>query len=66
MSGKGAERSSCCTREIYGVNVIYDGSNVRYERKLVTTRVWEDKMYFYPIPNTELFKNHKLVQNPGW
>lgn len=54
------------TREIYGVNVIYDGSNVRYERKLVTTRVWEDKMYFYPIPNTELFKNHKLVQNPGW
>lgn len=29
-------------------------------------RIWDDKMYFYPIPQTEIFKNKKLVQNAGW
>ncbi len=30
------------------------------------TRKWDDKYYFYPIPQTELKKNTNLVQNPGW
>ncbi|WP_236973556.1 RagB/SusD family nutrient uptake outer membrane protein [Membranihabitans maritimus] len=30
------------------------------------TRVWEDKMYLYPIPRQELTLNENLVQNPGW
>lgn len=30
------------------------------------TRQWEEKYYFYPIPQTELKKNDKLTQNPGW
>ncbi len=29
-------------------------------------RVWDDKMYFYPIPAVDLVKNPKLGQNPGW
>lgn len=29
-------------------------------------RLWEDRMYLYPIPTTELNKNPKLKQNPGW
>lgn len=29
-------------------------------------RVWEDKMYLYPIPESALLKNSKLGQNPGW
>lgn len=29
-------------------------------------RVWEDKLYFYPIPNLDLLKNPNLGQNPGW
>ena len=29
-------------------------------------RKWEDKMYFYPIPQTDLLANPKLKQNPGW
>lgn len=29
-------------------------------------RQWNDKYYFFPIPFTELQKNQKLVQNPGW
>ena len=30
------------------------------------TRQWDDKYYFYPIPQTELKKNQNLTQNPGW
>lgn len=29
-------------------------------------RVWNDKMYFYPIPESALLKNPKLGQNKGW
>jgi hypothetical protein len=30
------------------------------------TRKWEDKMYYYPIPTTDLVTNPNLGQNPGW
>lgn len=30
------------------------------------TRQWDDKMNFYPIPQSELIKNSNLTQNPGW
>jgi hypothetical protein len=30
------------------------------------TRLWEDKMYYYPIPTTDLVTNPNLGQNPGW
>jgi hypothetical protein len=29
-------------------------------------RVWDDKMYLYPIPQDERDKNKNLTQNPGW
>lgn len=29
-------------------------------------RKWEDKMYYYPIPATDLITNPILGQNPGW
>ncbi|MDB5231104.1 MAG: RagB/SusD family nutrient uptake outer membrane protein [Chitinophagaceae bacterium] len=29
-------------------------------------RFWEDKNYFYPIPEADRTANPKLVQNPGW
>jgi hypothetical protein len=29
-------------------------------------RVWNDKMYFFPIEQNVLDRNGKLVQNPGW
>ena len=28
--------------------------------------VWNDKMYFFPIPDAEIRKNGNLKQNPGW
>lgn len=36
-----------------------------YSRQ-VSTRLWDDKMYLFPLPQTELTKNKNLVQNPGW
>lgn len=54
------------TTEIYGVKITGRGSNPQYERVLIETRVWNDRMYFYPIPSTEIFKNSNLIQNPGW
>jgi hypothetical protein len=29
-------------------------------------RKWDDKMYYYPIPQVDLQKNPALGQNPGW
>ena len=29
-------------------------------------RLWDDKMYFFPIPQAELLKNDNLTQNPGY
>lgn len=36
-----------------------------YTRKTVS-RIWDDKMYLFPIPQSELVKNPNLGQNPGW
>ena len=37
-----------------------------YVKKTVQERIWEDRMNYYPIQDTELFKNHNLIQNDGW
>jgi hypothetical protein len=49
------------TRTAVGPPAVYS-----YATKTVETRVWDDKMYLFPIPQVELYKNHNLVQNPGW
>lgn len=36
-----------------------------YNRKEVS-RQWNDKMYFFPIPQPQIMKNNNLLQNPGW
>jgi hypothetical protein len=30
------------------------------------TRKWNEKLYLYPLPTSELTLNPQLVQNPGW
>ncbi len=32
----------------------------------IQTRIWDRKMYLYPIAQTELYKNPNLTQNSGW
>ncbi len=35
--------------------------------KTVQTRQWDDKMYLFPIPQSEILKSgNVLTQNPGW
>lgn len=47
------------------VQVANINSSLNLERSTVS-RQWDDKFYFYPIPQSELKKNSNLVQNPGW
>lgn len=50
------------SRPIYGVDVDADGN---YTRKIAQQRVFEDRMYLYPIPETEYWKTG-IENNPGW
>ena len=34
--------------------------------RISVARQWDDKYYFYPIPQTEIKKNPNLSQNTGW
>ena len=34
--------------------------------RIVEERSYEDYMYFCPIPNSEIMKYSKLIQNKGW
>ena len=52
--------------QIDGVEIVKNGSNLSYSRKMVETRTWSDKMNLYPIPQAETFNNPNLTQNPGW
>jgi len=47
------------------IQVATIGRDMRLTRSTVT-RQWDDKYYFYPIPQSELKKNSNLTQNPGW
>ena len=52
--------------QIDGVEIVKNGSNLSYSRKMVESRTWSDKMNLYPIPQAETFNNPNLTQNPGW
>ena len=41
-------------------------SNSLQLTRSTVTRQWNDKFYFYPIPQSELKKNPNLTQNKGW
>lgn len=37
-----------------------------YKRTLLQSRYWNDKMYLFPIAQTDMEKDQALVQNPLW
>ncbi|MFA5328092.1 MAG: RagB/SusD family nutrient uptake outer membrane protein [Prolixibacteraceae bacterium] len=53
VSAKTAERQRFYTTKIWNTET-------------AMKRVWNNKMYFYPIDQSVLDKNGKLVQSPGW
>ncbi|MEI6142526.1 MAG: RagB/SusD family nutrient uptake outer membrane protein [Mariniphaga sp.] len=55
------------TKSIYGMDIAKNTDGTySYTKKLVESRVYDDKMNYYPIPLSELYKNSNLKQNTGW
>lgn len=54
------------TTKIKRVSISKAGEGLSFEYSVTADRTWDDSMYFYPIPQAEIYKNSKLVQNPGW
>ena len=53
-------------KEITRMKITKDNSGaITYEREK-KLRLWDDKMYFFPIPDGERRKNTNLTQNTGW
>lgn len=50
----------------YGMNMDAEVEENFYQRTLQEVRAWDRAMYLYPIPQDEINKSTKLVQNPGW
>lgn len=52
---------------LQGMRITKDGSNLTYEVvPNASTRVFQDRMYLYPISIGEINKNKALEQNPLW
>lgn len=49
---------------IFGMRISADGK--KFDRFKVEDRVFKPRQNLYPIPQQEMDKNPKLVQNPGW
>jgi starch-binding outer membrane protein, SusD/RagB family len=55
------------TKDIFSMNITRNADlSLTYATKLLEVRPWEERMYFYPIPQSEIFKNTNLKQNTGW
>lgn len=50
---------------LYGMNVNANGNDY-YKRTLIENRIFEKKLYFFPIPQDDINIDKQLVQNPGW
>ncbi len=53
-------------RPVTGMRITKTGTTFTYTRFTVENRVFNAKMYRFPIPQSELNKVTKLAQNPGW
>lgn len=54
---------------VNGVDILRDPATgiKTYVNKIITNRVWNDKMYLLPIATVEINKNKgSVAQNPGW
>lgn len=52
---------------IRGMEINKVGEGFTYTPKVIQNRQWDDKMYLFPIPQSEILKScAPLTQNPGW
>jgi hypothetical protein len=55
------------TTEIKGMEITMNqDSTFTYDKVTIENRQWDPKMNLYPIPQSELYKNSNLEQNPDW
>lgn len=55
------------TKDIFAMDITRNpNASLTYTTRLLEVRPWEERMYFYPIPQSEIFKNSNLKQNTGW
>jgi hypothetical protein len=48
-----------------GMKIVKNADGTKaYSKKTVQTRIYNEKVYWQPIPLTEIQKNAKLTQNP--
>lgn len=52
-------------KSVVEMQITKSGDNYTYNR-VTKSRYWDDKMYLFPIPDSEIRKNPNLTQNPGW
>lgn len=54
-------------KNLNGIKITKTGTTFTYEPlENVAVRIFEPKMYLYPIPKSEMNKNKALIQNPLW
>lgn len=52
-------------KSIVNMQITKTGDVYTYTR-VTKNRTWDNKMYLFPIPDTEIRKNPNLTQNPDW
>lgn len=56
--------------KMYGMNINISSKDALrseyYQRTVFETRVFFERQYLQPIPQSAIMKNPELVQNPGW
>lgn len=53
-------------KSITQMSIIKNADNTFTYTRKVQNRSWDDKLYFFPIPQSERMKNANLTQNPGY
>ena len=61
----GVGRLEILKRSIVQMQITKNNDTYTYKR-VISNRYWDDKMYLFPIPDSEIRKNPNLIQNPGW
>ena len=55
------------TKDIYAMYITRNANlSLNYTVKLLEVRPFDERMYLYPIPQSEIFKINNLQQNTGW
>lgn len=61
------EAETILSQDIKGVIIQKEETSILYDYSyVVETRQFPERLYFYPIPNSEISRNSALVNNPGW